>query len=191
MRRASGRLRRGFSGVEHRVRDPGIGPAPAQVSAHAFAHALRVVAGLPFLDQADRAHDLAGRAEPALQAVMRDESGLDGMQFVAASDALDGEDVGAVVADRQSQARIDPPAVDQDRTRAALAAVASLLGAGQVQTLAQEIEQRDARVFQLDVPPHAVNGEADGEVHAGLRSMLCRFGIAARPGFTEAPSIWC
>ena len=63
--------------VQHRVRDSGISPAPAEVSAHAFAHALRVIAGLPFPDQADRAHDLAGRAEPALEAVMSDESGLD------------------------------------------------------------------------------------------------------------------
>ena len=57
-----------------------------------------------FLDQADRAHDLAGRAEAALKAVMGDESGLHRMQLVAARDALDGEDVGAVMADRQSQA---------------------------------------------------------------------------------------
>ena len=61
-------------------------------------------------------------------------------------------DVGAVVADRERQARIDPPAVDQDRAGAALAAVAALLGAGQVQPLAQEIEQRDARVVEARGP---------------------------------------
>jgi hypothetical protein len=60
-----------------------------------------------------------------------------------------------------------------------LAAVASLLGSGEMETLAQEIEQRDARVFQLDVPSHPVNGEADGEVHAVLRSMLWSKCIAA------------
>ena len=48
-----------------------------------FAYPLRVVAGLPFLDQADRAHDLARRAEPALEAVMGDEGGLHRMQLVA------------------------------------------------------------------------------------------------------------
>ena len=130
------------------------------------------IPGLPFPDQANRAHDLAGRAEPALQAVMSNESGLDRMQFVAASDALDREDVGAVVADRQRQARIDPSPVDQNRAGAALAAVTSLFGSCQVQTLAQEIQQSDARVFEFDVPPHTVDGEADGEIHAGLRSML-------------------
>ena len=38
--------------------------------------------------------------------------------------------------------------------------------------LAQEVEQRDARVVEFDVPSHAVDGEADGEIHARLRSML-------------------
>src|ERR1700731_434147 len=103
---------------------------------------------------------------------MGDEGGLHGMQLVAARDTLDGEDVGAVVADRQSQARIDPPAVDQYRASAALAAVASLLGAGQMETLAQQIKQRDARVRKRDVPSRAIHGKADGEVHAVLRSML-------------------
>jgi hypothetical protein len=77
---------------------------------------------------------------------MRDESSLDRMQLVTASNAFDCEDVGAVQADRQGHARIDPPTVDQDRTRTALAAVTSLFGTGQVETLAQQIEQRDPRV---------------------------------------------
>src|SRR5258706_6063890 len=168
-----------FLDVQHRVGDPGISPAAAEVSAHAFADALRVVAGLCFPDQANRTHDLAGRAEPALQAVMRDEGGLDRMQLVPARDAFNREHIGAVVAERQRQARIDPSTVDQDRARAALAAVTSLLGTCQVEMLAQEIEQRNARVSQLDVPPPPVNGEADAEVHAVLRSMLCSNWIAA------------
>ena len=58
------------------------------------------------------------------------------------------------------------PAVDQHRAGAALAAVAALLGAGQVEPLAQQVEQRDARVVERDVAPLAVDGEADGESHA-------------------------
>jgi hypothetical protein len=110
---------------------------------------------------------------------MRDEGGLDRMQLVPARDAFDRDDVGAVVAERQSHARIDPSAVDQDRAGAALAAIASLLGSGEMETLTQEIEQRDARVSQFDVPSYPVNGEADGEVHAVLRSMLWSNRVAA------------
>jgi hypothetical protein len=101
---------------------------------------------LPFLDQADRADDLAWRTEPALEAVMSDESGLDGMELVAASEALDRQDFRAVVADRQSQARIDPSSVDQNCACAALAAVASLFGSRQVEPLTQQIEEGYARV---------------------------------------------
>jgi hypothetical protein len=119
------------------------------------------------MDQADRAHDLAGRAEPALQAIMRDESGLDRMELIAARDAFDGEDIGAVMADRQRHARIDAPAVDQHRTGTALAAVTSLFGAGQMEAFTQEVEKRDAGVIQFDVSPYTVDGEADREVHAG------------------------
>jgi len=114
---------------EHRFDDPGVSPAPAEVSAHAFAHALGIIAGMALFKQADRAHDLAGRAEATLQAVMRDEGGLHRMQLVAVGDAFDGENVSAVVADRQSQARINPAPVDQHGAGAALAAVAALLGA--------------------------------------------------------------
>ena len=75
--------------------------------------------------------------------------------------ALDGEDVRAVAADREREARIDPPPVDEDGAGAALPAVAALLGPGQVEAFAQQIEQRDARVVQRDFPRHAVHGEGN------------------------------
>jgi hypothetical protein len=119
---------------------------------------------------------------------MSDEGGLDGMEFVPASDTLDREDFSAVIAERQSQARIDPTSVDQDRARAALAAVASLLGPRQVKTLTQKIEERDAWVSQRDVPPYAVHGEADGEIHGVLRTVL--FSIGSRPSHAQRGEVW-
>ena len=95
-----------------------------------FAHALGIVARLALGDQADGAHDLARRAEPALEAVMCDEGGLHRMKGVALRHALDRQDVGAVVAERQGEAGIDPASVDQNRAGAALPAVAAFLGAG-------------------------------------------------------------
>ena len=140
-----------------RLDDPGIGRATAEIAAHALADALRIVARLAFVDQPESAHDLAGRAEAALESVMRDEGGLHGMQLLAARHAFDGRDRRTVVRDRQREARIDTPAIDQDGAGAALAAIAALLGAGQVETFAQEVEERDARIVELDVPPHAIH----------------------------------
>ena len=54
---------------------------------------------------------------------------------------------------------------DEHGAGAALAAVAALLGAGQVEALAQEIEKRHARVVERDVSSLTVDGEADGESH--------------------------
>src|ERR1700753_83137 len=122
---------------QHGLGDPGTDAAAAQMSAHAFADACRIITGMAFAKQADRAHDLARCAKSALQAVMGDEGGLYRMQFIAMGDAFDGEDFGAVMAYRQSQAGIDPAAVDQHRAGAALAAVTALLGADQMQALAQ------------------------------------------------------
>ena len=67
------------------------------------------------------------------------------MQRVAAREALDGGDLRAVLHHRESEARIDPPAIDQDRAGAALAVVAALLGPGEIEMQAQQVEQRRPR----------------------------------------------
>jgi hypothetical protein len=145
--------------VEHRVGDADISAAPAEISAHAFTNALGIVAGLTLLDEADRAHDLARRAKPALKAVMRDEGGLDGVERVASRQAFDRQDVRAIMAEGKSNARIDSSAVDEDRARAALPAIAAFLGPRQVEAFAKEIEERNARVVKCDFPRHAVHGK--------------------------------
>ena len=48
--------------------------------------------------------------------------------------------------DRERQAGIDAPAIDDHGAGAALAVVAALLGAGEMQMLAQRIEQGGASV---------------------------------------------
>jgi hypothetical protein len=101
-----------------------------------------------------------------LKAVVSDEGGLDGMQRVAPSQAFDRQDLRAVAADRQRKAGIDSPPVDVDRAGAALPAVAALLGPGQIEAFAKEIEQRDPWVVQLEPPRSAVDGEGNGYAHA-------------------------
>src|SRR4029077_9212139 len=143
--------------------------AATEISAHAFPHALGLVAGLSLLDQTDGAHDLAGRTEAALQAVVSKKRLLHRMQAIPARHAFDREDVGAVVADRERQAGIEPASIDDDRAGAALPAVAALLGTGQMKALAKQVEQRDPGVIERDRPLHAVHSEARRNAHVVLR----------------------
>jgi len=70
MRLPFGSRTKGLLCFQHCLRDSLIGAAPAEISAHALAHALGVVAGVTLGKQADGAHDLAGRTEPALQTIV-------------------------------------------------------------------------------------------------------------------------
>src|SRR5262249_46324575 len=121
-----------FLRFDHGLDDPGIRAAAAKIAGEAFADAFGIVAGPALGDQADRAHDLARRAEAALQSVMRDEGGLHRVKLVAVRDAFDCRDLGSVMADGERKTGIDSPAVDQNRAGPALAAVAALLRSGQV-----------------------------------------------------------
>ena len=75
------------------------------------------------------------QAEAALEAVVVDEGLLHGMQGALQRQALDGGDLGVVEGHGEGHAGIHPPPVHDHRAGAALAAVAALLGSGQVQPL--------------------------------------------------------
>ena len=91
---------------------------------------------------------------------MLDELSLHRVQPVGLRQALDSRHPGSRGGDRQSKARIDTPAVDQHRAGAALPVVATLFGAGELQVLAQRIEERDARV-EAELMIAAVDLEAN------------------------------
>ncbi len=153
--------------------DVGIGAAAADVAAHQLAD---LVVGLrpAFGQQARGRADLARRAVAALECVVVDERLLQRMQRAVHRQAFDGGDLGAILHDGEREARIDAPAVDQDRAGAALPVVAALLGAGQVEMVAQRIEQGCPR-REVELPRHAVDGERD-------RNLVgCRDAIARRP----------
>ena len=123
-------------------------------------------------------HDLARGAEAALEAFMLDEGGLERMQLVALRQAFDRRDLGAVVHRGQRQAGDDPPAVEQDRARAAGALVAALLRAGEIERFAQHVEQRLPRIeFELPGLP------IDGQPYARHRECLL---LSARGGSRRA-----
>jgi hypothetical protein len=105
---------------------------------------------MAFSDQANSAHDLARRAETALETVMRDEGSLDRVKFLALGKALYRGDLGPVDAGRKRKAGIDAPSVDEHGASAALAPVASLLGACQIKPLTQQVEQCHAWIVERD-----------------------------------------
>ena len=94
---------------------------------------------------------------------------LQRMQF-AVSKALDGRDLAAVLHHGEREARIDAPPVEQHRAGAALAVVATLLGSGQVEMVAQGIEQRGPR-RDFELPLHAIDDQANAQL-AGRRDRI-------------------
>src|SRR5262249_49631009 len=67
---------------------------------------------------------------------------LQRMQLAAVRHALDGLDLAALALDRQGEAGQDGLTVDEHRAGAALAELAAVLGAGELEVLAQYLEER-------------------------------------------------
>ena len=92
------------------------------------------------------------------------------MQLLRRAQTLDGGDGVAFVHHGERQAGRDAPAADDHGAGAALALVAALLAAGEMQVLAQRVEQRGPRVeFELRGLPFTVNDTLamDGPTPAG------------------------
>jgi hypothetical protein len=93
-----------------------------------------------------------------------DERTLHGVQLLAARQALDGHHIAPVRPRGQDQAPVHSAAVKQDGAGAALAVVAALLGARQIEVLAQQIQQRHARIDVFELSVDAVDAKAEVEV---------------------------
>ena len=121
--------------------------AAAEIAFELFAdHVVAEIVALA-MDQVDRGHDHAGRAEAALQAVVLAERLLHRMQGRAVGgQALDGPDLMPVSHDRQRGAGLDRLAVEMHDAGAALRGIAADMGPGQAQVLAQELHQQRAGV---------------------------------------------
>src|ERR1041384_5300962 len=95
-------------------------------------------------EQRARRHQHAGRAEPALQAVLLPEALLQRVQRAAGGEALDGLDRRPVGLDREHGAALDRLAVEANRARAAARGVAADVRAGQPEVLADEVDEQRA-----------------------------------------------
>ncbi len=151
--------------------DVGVGSAAADVAVHGVLDV--VVGGADvFFENGHGGHDLAGGAVAALVAVVLDEGGLHGVEVAGLADAFDGGDLvgGGRVHEGEGHAGVDASAVDVDGAGSALAVVAALLGAGQVEVLAQAVEQGGARIH-IEGVGLAVDSKGEG-LGAGLWSLL-------------------
>ena len=86
-------------------------------------------------------HDHARSAEPALDSSVVYEGLLDRMELAARREALDGEDLRALALEGQYQAGVHHFPVQQHRAGPALTLAAAVLGASQLQVIAEDIEQ--------------------------------------------------
>ena len=93
------------------------------------------------VDQAGCRTNLTGRTVAALKSIMVDKGLLYRMQPAVLSQTLDRRYLRTVVHDRERQAGIDPAPVRQNRTRAALAVVATLLRPGEAEMNSQRVEE--------------------------------------------------
>ncbi len=129
-------------------------------------------------EQRDGRHDLAGSAVAALVGVLLEKGRLHRVQPSGRAEPFDGDDLVAALHRCQRQAGVRAPAVDVDGAGAALAVVAALLGPGEMERLAQAIEQGHARVdahlsllsvhSQVERQPFVVSIDACGG--AGLQA---------------------
>src|SRR6185369_3472873 len=130
-------------------------------------------------EEVARRHDHAGRAEAALEAVLRPEPFLEGVErAVRGLHALDRPDVRAIRLDGEHRAALHRLAVDRDGARTALAGVAADVGAGELQVLAQELDEHPSG---LDIPLSWLSVDDERDVLDHVRSLLPRIRIGGRP----------
>ena len=111
-----------------RVHDVRVCAAPAQVAGHKFSN-LAVRTGMAFADTCDRGHDLTRSAIAALKSVTFNERRLNGGQFIALCQALDGSDLLPLSHDCERQTRQNSTPIEMHGTGTASASIAPLLRA--------------------------------------------------------------
>src|SRR5712691_309883 len=133
-----------LSGADAGFDDVRVGAAAAEVPGDGAADVVFVRRRV-LTQQCHDGHDLAGRAEAALEGVGVDERALHRMELAVLRDPLDGLDGLSFAGDGERHARVDGTAVDEDGARAARAFVADLLCSRQAERFAQRVEDGAAR----------------------------------------------
>src|SRR5690242_3871075 len=84
--------------------------------------------------------------------------------MVRIADAFDRDDLVSLVHGGEREARTHASSIDQERACAALTVIAPFLRSGEVQMLAQRVEQRHACV-EVEMRGPTVDGEVDADRH--------------------------
>ena len=135
-----------MGGLMNRLGDVDVTGASAQVAFEAMRDV--GIGGLGAgAQQAHRGHDHARRAVAALQGVALGKGFLNRMGWPAwLRQAFDAGDVRTVCLQGQHGAGLDRIAVKQDRAAAALAGVATHMGASEAELLSQDVDQQSPLV---------------------------------------------
>src|SRR5262249_53559782 len=151
-------LRTSFRRSQHRFDVVVVVRAAAQVARHSGTNFIcarvRVSQKKP-----PGAHELPGRAKTALRAVMLDERLLQRIEPAVLCETLDGLHRPAIGPHSEVAARVNGPAVQQNRAGAAFATVAANLCSGQAEVIAQKFNQRPS-IFYFDALLGAVYGQS-------------------------------
>ena len=106
----------------------------------------------------------AGRAVAALRAAEVGKAVLQRVQTAVAGQPFNGRDLAPLALGRQQQAREHRLAIDQHGACAALAQLAAVLGAGELQIFSQHLEQRLVAVGQ-HIGGFAVDRAGEADLH--------------------------
>src|SRR5439155_11656803 len=111
-------------------------------------------------EEVRRAEQHPRRAVAALEAVLVRERSLERRQLPVRGEAFDGDDLRPVGLDGEEHAALHRASVHQDRAGAAVAGVAADVGAGQVEVVANEVDEQLARL-DLALIALAVDSDRD------------------------------
>src|SRR6476646_1517873 len=151
---------REFSGgLLDRLDDVHVASATTEIAADALPDLGFVGVGV-LAEQPSRLHDHPRRAEAALKAVLIPERLLERVERRLAGHPLDRLELATIRLDREHRARLRARAIDVDGAGAAVARVASDVGAGQAEVVAQEVDEEEARL-DICLVRLAVDGDRD------------------------------
>src|SRR5262249_4546163 len=156
--------------VHHRFDDLVVAGAPAQVAGQPVSDLGLARVGLA-LEERLGGHDEPRRADAALERGVLEEHLLDRVERLAPGRALDGVDPPPGDLTAPHEARADEPPVEHHAARPAIPRRAAFLAAGQVERVAQDVEER---LFRLAEVLHLVPVHRRRHVMLGHQFPLAR-----------------